>query len=359
MKNIQTYFANLFLQLAIKLLKKSKSSHKISINRDSKILIIVLRNKSESLLITPLLQLIYEKTNSQISVLTNEENEIIFLNNPFVKNIYRIDDNLSSQFSQILKFNKNNFDVIVNPNEIYSQTEILYSAFIKSKFKIGFKNISDNIFSHILEKHNPVTNHFVDRIISLCEVFEFDIDKSHLNLFYQPSQLSLDEVERFLLTIFNSNKLLVIINISDETNNNFWGVDSFKKLIRYLKNYDVNIIITTLQKDVEFADKISDGKEKIFFIDEFDKFAALISYSNFIFTLDNFALQLATVFKKPVFCLFGKQNNNELIRVPYISDFDFIRSDESDLSDLHYGKVLNSFIPYFDYVFENFQINKF
>lgn len=337
---------------------KNKSDSKIYLNNKSRILLIILRNKSESLLITPLIKLISNTTNAEISVIVNEDNEIIFANNSFVSEIFLIENKITSQFLQIKNLRKFNFDIIINSNENYNEAEIIYSALIKSKFKIGFNNVYNKIFSHLIPKLNPVTNHFVDRILNICESFEFEIDKSNLNLFYQPSNISYEDVDRFLLAVFNSNKLYVILNISDEIHNNFWGIDNYKKLIRFIKNYDVNIIITSLQKDIDYADKISDGKEKIFFSDDFDKFAALISRSNFIFTLDNFTLQLASAFKIPVFCLFGKTTNNELIRVPYISDFDFIRSDENDLSDLHYGKVLNSFIPYFDFVFENFQLNK-
>ncbi|MBK7106746.1 MAG: hypothetical protein IPH62_15840 [Ignavibacteriae bacterium] len=358
MHKIKIYLIHLFIRFSIKLSSKKKSNSNILLNSNSKILIIILKNKSESLLITPLIKLIYEKTNAEISLIVNIENEIIFSNNPYINKIFIAENDVSAKIFQIGKLNKIKFDIIINSNENYEDNEIFYTSLIKANFKVGFKNIYDKIFTHLVDKLNPATNHFVDRILNICEVFEFEIDKSKLNLLYQPLDNSYEEVDRFLLTVFNSSKMFVILNVSDEIQNNFWGIDNFKKLIKYIKNYDTNIIITSLQKDIENTDKISEGKEKIFFSDDFDKYAALISRSNFIFTLDTFTLQLASAFKKPVFCLFGKSINNELIRVPYISDFDFVRSEENDLSDLHYGKVLNSFIPYFDYVYENFHLNK-
>jgi hypothetical protein len=47
-----------------------------------------------------------------------------------------------------------------------------------------------------------------------------------------------------------------------------------------------------------------------------------------------------------------------MINVPYKSDFDFVLTDKPKLSDISYGKVLNSFVPYFDHIYENYQIQQ-
>lgn len=341
------------------LVSKKKSNKKIPLNENSNVLIFILKNKSESLLITPLLQLIYENTKANISVLANENNEIIFKNNPYVNSIIICEKDFSKQIFQSFLLRKNKFDVLINCSENINETEILFSSLVSSKYKIGFNNISDKTFSHIVDKLNIISNHYVDRILQLCEVFEFTVDKSRLNILYKTNKVYDEDIDKYILSQFSYTKLLAIINISGEVNNTFWGIDNYKKLIKYLKNYEVNIIVAFEQNNIEEAEKISDGKENIFLTNEFDKYASLISKSNFVFTVDSFTLQLAASYKKRVFCLFPKQKSNELIRVPYISDFDFVTSEKDDLSDLHYGKVLNSFIPYFDFVYEDFQLHKY
>jgi len=48
-----------------------------------------------------------------------------------------------------------------------------------------------------------------------------------------------------------------------------------------------------------------------------------------------------------------------MINVPYNSDFDFAITDSKKLSDISYGKVLNSFVPYFEYIYEEYNNSKF
>ncbi len=357
MDKFKIYFEILFLKIISTIFRKTKQNNLILLNSNSNILLLITGNKSEALLKTPLIRLIKRSTNANIQILANEGNYSIFNNNPDIQKIHLSKKTLINIINHVRQLNKNYYDVIINCNEKYNLFEILYATLIRSNFKLGFKNIQDKIFTHLIEKPNPNSHHFVDRILQLSEKFNFSIDKSNLNLTYFPNSDAEEIIDKFLISVFDTNKMIVLINISSEINKNYWDVDNYKRLLKYIKNYDVNIIITSSEKDILIADKISLGKEKIYFSDDLDKFAALVSKSNFIFTPNSFILQLSAVFKKPVFCLFTKEDNNELLRVPYTSDFDFISSETNDFSDLHFGKVLNSFIPYFDYVYESFKKN--
>jgi ADP-heptose:LPS heptosyltransferase len=352
---IKKYFETILLKIITNIFRKDKSKALISLNQNSNILIIIFGNRSEALLTTPLIRIIKKNTNSNITILSSDENFNVFNYNTDVTNNIVAKNKFREIFIHLYKISKLNFGLVVSCDEIFSQNAILYTSLIKSKYKIGFKYICDKIFTHLIEKQNQVSTHYVDRKLKLCEFFNFPIDKSNLNLIYSPSKDAEETVDKFLLSVFDSKKMLFLLNISFNNSNLFWGEDNFRRLIRYIKNYDVNIIISSSEKDILLADNISSGKEKIYLTDDFDKFAALVSKVNFVFTPNSFVLQLSAVFKKPVFCLFEQNSDNELIQVPYRSDFDFILSENNDLSDLHFGKVLNAFIPYFDFIFENFK----
>lgn len=357
MEKIKIYFKDLFLKIIVRIFSKIKLNNNILLNINSNVLILVPGDKSEALLTTPLIRLIKRNTKANIYILSNERNFDVFFNNPDIQKNILSQNIFRKIIGHVNQLNKNSYDVSINCNEKYNVNEILYSALLKSKFKVGFKNIEDGIFTHLIEKRKPISHHYVDRIFALAEVFNFAIDKSNINLVYNPASDTEDEVDKFLLSVFDSNKMTVLINISSEINDHFWNIDNYKRLIKYIKNYDVNIIISSGEKDILLADKISTENEKIYSVDDLDKFAALVSKSDFIFTPNSFVLQLCAVFRKPVFCLFTNEENNELLRVPYTSDFDFMISEGDDFRDLHFGKVLNSFIPYFDYVYENYQRN--
>ncbi|MCB0743007.1 MAG: glycosyltransferase family 9 protein, partial [Ignavibacteriae bacterium] len=228
MKNLFKYFENYFLSLIVKFFRKAKTKKKIPLDDDSKLLIIILRNNSEALLTTPLIRIIKKNSNAQISILTNLGNRNVFKNNSDIDQIYIAENTFSKILSHSKSLRQLDYDVLINSGEIYSEAEIIYSALLKAKYKIGFADIEDKIFSHLIQKPNPAVTHFVDRTLHLCDYFYFEVDKTNLNLNCSTTKDADDEIDRFLLSVFDSSKLLVIVNISSEINKNFWGVENYK-----------------------------------------------------------------------------------------------------------------------------------
>jgi len=213
----------------------------------------------------------------------------------------------------------------------------------------------DNLFTHKLQQLNINTTHVVDRILNLTEPLEMEHDKADLNIFYKTSAESQKIISDYLIKHDLSYKLTALINISNNLKIGFWGIDNFKNIIKYLRNYNLNIVLIASLDDIEIAEKIADSKHLIFYNTDFDIYAELIKNSNFVFSPDSFTVQLAAAYKIPVFCLFVQHNTTEMINVPYNSDFDFALTDKDNLKHISYGKVLNSFIPYFEYVYERYR----
>ncbi|MCW8850496.1 MAG: hypothetical protein OQJ81_11000, partial [Melioribacteraceae bacterium] len=131
-------------------------------------------------------------------------------------------------------------------------------------------------------------------------------------------------------------------------------IDNYKRLLKFLKNYNINVIISASIDDIESAEILGTNNNIIFYDSEFDIFSELVRNVNFIFSPDSYLIQLAAAFKIPIFCLFVQHKNNEMINVPYNSDFDFAITEKNALSDISYGKVLNSFVSYFDFIYEKY-----
>jgi ADP-heptose:LPS heptosyltransferase len=200
-------------------------------------------------------------------------------------------------------------------------------------------------------------SHIVDRILELTKPFELSYNKTDLNIFYKTSEKSKKNIEDFLIKNDLMYKFNAIINVSNNPKIGFWGVDNYNNLIKYLHNYDISVIVVSSIEDIEIAEKISDKNNILFYNTELDIYAELIKNSDFIFTPDSFTIQLGAAFKIPTFCLFVQHKESEMINVPYNSDFDFALTEKNNLKNISYGKVLNSFVPYFEYVYERYQRN--
>lgn len=349
MKYIEKFILNIFQII----FGKKNNKKVIYLNDTYNILIIIKGNISDTLMATPLIKIIKENSGAEISVLLNKDSEEVVKYNKAISHTFCFKDNLYDILKLLIKLKKHQFDVIINLNENYDLNSTFNLAVINAKYKIGFSNITPKLLTHPIETSAKLTNHKVDRLLKLTDAFSFYYSKKHLNIIYQTKSSSELSISNFLKDKNIGNKFSVCINVSNyDDNRNNWNVDNYKNLVKYLSNFDINIIITSSVYDIENAEKAAIKNSITFYNTDFDEYAALLNHCDFIFTPDSYTVHLAAAFNKPVFIIFCE--DDEMLHVPYNSDFDFVLSEKKDLSKLSYGKVLNSFIPYFEYVYERY-----
>ncbi|PID59638.1 MAG: hypothetical protein CR986_05060 [Ignavibacteriae bacterium] len=322
----------------------------------SKILILTFGGINDSLNITPMLQALYEQTQPEITILTFEKNMKSFHNNPHINNIFYIQNGFLNKIKIILKLNKLNFNIIIDANEFFTKTLSRLLILINSEYKIGFeKDNSKTSLTHIVESPNKNKVHVIDRILLLLNYFNFEVVKTNLNVNYFPTQNSIDHISNYFIKHNVNHDFRVLINVTAKEGIGSWGKTSYIQLLKYLKNYDVKIIITGSLDDLQIIETLADNNHLIFYNDDLLEYSALVQNSNFIFTPESYTIQLASSKKIPVYCLFVKKSSNEMLDVPYNSDFDFAVTDKGKLDNISYGKVLNNFVPYFEYVYERYK----
>ena len=357
MQQINKYSTNLLLGISKFIFGKKEINKKIYLNEDTKILIVHFGSVQQALNITPLIKTLKAFFKNSIHVLTNENGEIIFSKNGDIRNVFQFPSNIKSCFHLIRRLRSRRYDSVLLAEESPAHFTFLMLSLIKSKFKVGFKNKHEKLLTHRVPPADYSRLHVVDRILTLTEAFEIDYDKGDLNIIFEPSNKTKMAVETFRITHDLTLKATVVLNISTELDIGFWGVESYKRLIKYLKNYDIHIIIASSIEDMEKAEEIADGKYLVYYHTDIESYAQFLRSSTFIFSPDSFTVQLAAAYKIPIFCLFVQHKTTEMINVPYNSDFDFSVTEDSSLEKLSYGKVLNSFVPYFEYVYGRYSNN--
>lgn len=355
MSRLKKYLLNFTFKIFLNIFAKKYSSKKINFFKDCKIIILQFENLQQALSITPLIKVLNTNLNASITICTNIVCKPVFENNPHIKNSLILRNESGQIYKNVLALNKGKFDVVIDVHERTNKIATYMLGFINSPFKVGFANGVEKLLTHRIPIQNYNKVHIVDRILRLADAFEINIDKTGLNLIYKTSKSSQNAFEDYSIKHDLVHKATVVINISNNSGLGFWGIDNYLNIIKYLKNYELNIVVAASIEDVENADKIAGKNKLVFYNTDFDLYAELINNSNFIFSPDSFSVQLAAVFKKPVFCLFVQHKTAEMINVPYNSDFDFALTDRPLLSDISFGKVLNSFVPYFEYIYERYQ----
>ena len=336
---------------------KKNVKEKIYFPNKAKILIVNFNDIQKSLNITPLVKILSENFNSAITLFTTKDCADVFSTNSFVSSIILYNSAEKSFLKTILSLLTYKFDVIIDPNEDVSKLSSYSVGLLRAKYKVGFAKMNKQLLTHkipLLEKNKI---HIIDRILHLTDCFEMEVNKTDLNIYFSTSENAQKNIENYFIQHDLLHKFTAVINISNRNELGFWGFDNYKSLLKYLHNYDINLIIVSSIEDIELAEKIADKSCLIYYNTDLDIYAELLKNTDFIFTPDSFTVQLAAAFKIPTFCLFVQHKVADMINVPYNSDFDFALTEKDDLKNISYGKVLNSFVPYFEYVYERYSKN--
>ena len=337
------------------LVKRKKYQSKIHSSQPLNILLIHFGTIQQALSVTPLLTVLSKKLKCSISVLQNQQNTHVFNNNEFVNLSLIFKNEPRAILNTLRKLYSYKFDVVINTHEDINQNASLITGLLRVRYKIGFIKNDYKLYTHALDIKDQNKVHLIDRILDITDAFEIYFSKSDLNVHYLPSSNATMIVENFIIKHDLNYKMTVLINLTGNDGIGYWGTDKYKKLIKYLGNYNINVILTASIEDIDEAELIGKDKYLIFYDTEFDIFSELVRNVDFIFSPDSYVVQLASAFKIPIFCLFVQHKSNEMINVPYNSDFDFALTEKNNFRDISYGKVLNSFIPYFDYIYENYK----
>lgn len=345
-RNIKSFFGKVLLQLFLVLKSSKTNKTKIDLKKKSKVLIIRLGEIEDALVITPLISILKEKTNCEITVLANNNNHFIFSNNPNVTDIIGFDEDNNEILKTVRQLKKKSFDVLIDTQFDDTSTISFIIGLCSAKNKIAFKKNNWKLFTNTIEQTHNL--HIIDEILLLANQFSFSYSKENINVEYFPTLEAKQKAINFIIqNKLDNTKPLVGVNISAGSNDKFWGVERFRDLVKYFEKYDINVIILHSLADKEKADQISRSNSVVFPNESFNGFAAMINGLDFLFTPDSSAVQLAASKQIPIFILYL---HKEIAKkwCPYRSPYDCVITEEHSFLRLSYGKTLNSFIPFFE-----------
>lgn len=345
MKKFEQKSKSFLLKLLLLFSKNHNVGNQIKLNRDSKILLIRLNRIGDALVTTPLIKQLKESTGCKIHILASKKNFFIFNNNIYVDRLFIYPKSIRDSFHLIAKLGKENYDAVIDTHEDLSTTVSYIIALIKAKNKIGIAKGNKKIYTTTIEKLDGSKNHIVVRINQLLRAFSIPNSDARINYFVkQENEIN---TKKYLNSIFKEINFLIVVNISAGSDARFWGVDNFKRLIKLLKNYSQNILITSSPDDKNIADEISEGKISVY-SPNFDNLAAVIKEADLLVSPDTAAVHLAAAFNVPVFGLYVNYETEDVIWTPYKTDCENVITTLPTLKSISFDEVEKKIIPFLE-----------
>lgn len=349
LKKIEQFLRRFLLKLLL-LSKKSNGRDDSNpvITTNNKILFVRLNRIGDALVATPLIDLVKKKTGCKIYVLADKKNHFVFSNNPHIDSIIIFQKGLKG-FISIHKFIKHEkIDIMVDLHDDVSTTVTYLFAIANVKYKLGLNKINSEIYTHKVQRLDSSSNHIIDRILKLSELFDISYSKDEIKIGYYPKTENLNFAKEIIDQKFSEKKFLIGINISAGSDARFWGVEHFKEIVELLKKYDSNILLFSDLKDYEKAKSIIDEKFIYPVSKDFDKFVAGVLQVDLLFSPDTSAIHIASIKSIPVFGLYVKYKTQDMIWSPFNTDFDCIITEEPTLKNITVEEVKQKFIPFLE-----------
>jgi ADP-heptose:LPS heptosyltransferase len=356
-KKIEIFFRRFLLKLLL-LFSRKPEKHEINLSSESKILFIRLNRIGDALVVTPLLQTIKKEINCKTYVLASTSNWFVFDNKNLADEVIIFDKKKIGLFGLIRLLNSKKFDAVIDLHDDVSSTVSYIVAFMNVKYKIGLKKETEKLYSHTIEKLNPEKHHVIDRAMRFANVFNVITRVENMNIVFEAKKEEKEYSEDYLNNHFQKKKFLIGINISAGSEARFWGIDNYKNLIGLLKEFDVNILLMCVERDINYAIAISEGAIPIFFNADFGNFSSMVGYLDFLITPDTSIVHIGSAYKKPVFGLYVKYNTTNTIWSPYKSLFEFVVTEEPTLKNVKFETVKEKLIPFFEKLYYEYSIKQ-
>jgi len=272
----------------------------------------------------------------------------VFDNKNLADEIIVFDKKKIGLFGLIRLLNSKKFDAVIDLHDDVSSTVSYIIAFMKVKYKIGLMKETEKLYTHTVEKLNPGKHHVIDRVMRFANVFNIRIRVEDINIFFEAKKEEKEYSEDYIKNHFPKKKLLIGINISAGSEARFWGIDNYKNLIRDLKEFDVNILLMCVDRDINYASAISEDSLPVFFNSEFGKFSSMVENLDLLITPDTSIVHIGSAYKIPVFGLYVKYNTTNMIWSPYKSLFECVVTEEPTLKNVKLEHVKEKLIPFFE-----------
>lgn len=357
MKDIEIFLRKILLRILLLFYKAQSFKNIPKLTTNDKILLIRLNRIGDALISTPLIYLIKNKIRCKVIILASKNNHFIFNAPNLIDEIWIYDKKVNSLKTIIKKINKEHFDFIVDLHDDVSTTVSLIIAFSKAKYKIGFKKENFSLFNFLIEKPETSKNHIIDRMLKFADIFGIQYNQDEINIKYYIEEKSLTYVNHFLYNNNLINKFLLGINISAGNDARFWSIENYIKIIKSLKNFDINILLLCEKKDFKNAMEISKRNIPIFYNKSFNIFSAMISKLNLLISPDTSIIHIASAFNIPVFGLYVKYKTKDMIWSPYKSLFDCIITEGATLKNVSYEEVIKKLIPFLERIYNEYNRN--
>ncbi len=355
MKSIEIIFRKILLQLLIFFKRKGNQNNILDTSEYLNILLIRLNRIGDALVTTPLLYELKNNLNCKITVLASRYNYFIF-DNPFLTDEVIVFNKKLQRISALIKLiNKNKYDVIIDLHNDVSTTVSYLIAFAKCKYKIGLQKGTEKLYTNTIIKLDPSKHHIIERMMEFTKPLNISYNPTKVNIIYSPKTDSINIVDSYIEEHFPVNNFLLGINISAGSDARFWGVKNFKDLISLLSNYDINIVLLCLERDLKYAWDIAGKEIPIFYRNIFDEFAAMISKLNFLITPDTSVVHIASAFKIPLLELYVQYKTEEIPWYPYKSDYEIIITKEPTLRNIDSNLVKEKLTPFFEKYFYEYK----
>jgi len=271
-----------------------------------KILIVQTAFLGDVILITPLIRTARNTFSSAIiDVLVSAENYEVLQNNPYINSIIKFDkknNKLKSFAINVFRLRKNKYDLLLSPHS--SLTTALLVAFLRIKYRVGFRRWLSQIFYNIKVEHlSGILK--IKKNLNLLSPFGINENNIQTELF--PASEIRVEAENKIRELKKISVKLIAIAPGSMWETKKWPKENYKKLISQLTINNYGVVFIGNKAERKLCEEIKPDRNYVNLAGKLSvlESAAVIELCDLMICNDSGAMHIANAMKTDVFAFFG------------------------------------------------------
>ena len=124
----------------------------------------------------------------KVFVLADKKNHFVFRNNPAIDNVIVFEKGFRGLFTinKIIKENK--IDAVIDLHDDVSTTVSFLIVLSNVKYKFALRKSNFTIYTHLVDRLDPIQNHVIDRILNITKLFNIKVKKDEISVKYYPTE---------------------------------------------------------------------------------------------------------------------------------------------------------------------------
>lgn len=317
---------------------------------DCKIAILRIDKFGDMIVTLPIIREIRKKfPNATIDIILGKSNKNLTSNAlMYANSVLYYDKTLFGLIKLLHRIRKSKYDICIDPLDNPSITSGNICYFSNARAKVGLYKSNARKYTHCIIPKDRMQVHIVERTAQVLLAFGIDPEVTTLDCEFPLEASIKEQTINILRDTIDLHTPVIAVNttgsVSSRTMSEHFALRLYEELIVKAQMLNVQLLFFGPESEKEKLQSLQKSTGCLIapFSHSFNEYAAMLKCASLIISPDTSAVHLAASWKRPIICLFCKDNTGTALWTPYKTLHETVVSSTYSINDIEISIIIDS-----------------